>query len=348
MQGVNIDRLQIASVMLRGLAEFSASAGLEFAGLLGAVGLEDLDAESSDQFVNLDRFAKLLEIAAILTGDDSFGLRYADWRFPRPTGPLSFAITTAPDVRTALHTLVKYTKTRIDIANIEVVLDSDRVVVEWGFSPLFVRRWQLCDYSAGTLMRQLRSTVDYQWRPISVGLVRPPPRNLEIHRRILGRSLEFSHSTNYIALPLGILGATIRDSSPELFRMSIQLLDRLLAERNAAADLITSVREQIILALPSEEGTQIKRVARRLGMSVRSLQRYLSERDTSFQQLVDETRKQLAAEYLGDAGLTLSQIAYQLGFSAPSAFTRASHRWFGRKPGAVRRDLRLGPSGEAL
>ncbi len=339
MQGVGIDRLQIASVMLRGLSEFAASAGLDFAGLVGAVGLEELDAESGDQRVNLDKFAKLLEIAAILAGDESFGLRFADWRFPRPTGPLSFAITTAPDMRTAFHTLVKYTATRIDIANIEVVVESDRLVVEWGFSPLFVRRWQLCDYSAGSLMRQIRSTVDYEWRPISVGLVRPPPRNVEMHRRILGRSLEFSQSTNFIALPLGILNATVRDSSPELFKMSIQLLDRLLAERNSAADLITGVREEIILALPSEEGTQLKRVARRLGMSVRSLQRYLSEHDTSFQQLVDETRKQLAAEYLEDASMSFSQIAYQLGFSAPSAFTRASHRWFGRKPGAVRREL---------
>lgn len=339
MQGVSIDRLQIASVMLRGLSEFSAAAGLDFSSLVNAVGLQELDSESSDQYVNLDRFAKLLEIAAILTGDESFGLRYADWRFPRPTGPLSFAITTAPDVRTALHTLVKYTTTRIDVANIEVVVERDRMIIEWGFSPLFVRRWQLCDFSAATLMRQLRSTIDTQWRPLSVGLVRPPPRNLDMHRRVLGRALEFSQSTNFIALPISILDATIRDSSPELFKMSIQLLDRLLAERTSAADLISSVREEIVLALPSEEGTQLKRVARRLGMSVRSLQRHLAEYNTSFQQLVDETRRRLAVEYLEDPSLSFSQIAYQLGFSAPSAFTRASYRWFGRRPSAVRREL---------
>ena len=339
MHGVDIERLQIASVMLKGLEDFATSAGLDFRSLVSAVELEELDPDADNQYVNLDRFAKLLQIAAILAGDEGFALRYADWRFPRPTGPLSFALTNAPDIRTAFHTLVKYTSTRIDVSNIEVVVENDRVVIEWSFSPLLIRRWQLCDYSVGTIMRQLRSTIETSFRPLSVRLMRPQPRNLEIHRRILGRSLEFSQTTNSIALPQSILNAPVREPNPELFRMSIQLLDRLLAERRAAADLVTSVREEVIQALPSDDGSQIKRIARRLGMSVRSLQRHLAENSTSFQELVDDTRKQLAERYLEDDTMTLSQISYHLGFSAPSAFTRACHRWFGQRPGAVRRAL---------
>lgn len=345
MRGVNVERLQIASAMLEGLEAYTEATGLNYDSLAEAAGLRDLDTRNERQFVNLDCFAKFLEIASILSGDESFGLRFAGWQSPVPSGPLSFAMSNSADVRGSLQTLVKYIGTRVDNAHAEFVIESERAVIDWGFSPLLVRRWQLCDYSAGAIMRRMSGIVEQNWRPLAVELVRPAPRNRDTHRRILGRTIEFSQRTNLIAFPPGMLSVPVAGADPALYRMACQLLDRILADRALAADLVTSVREEVVLALPTEEGVHLKRVARRLGLSTRSLQRHLAEFGTSFQELVDDTRKSLATGYLEDATLTFSQIAYQLGFSAPSAFTRASYRWFGQRPGAVRKELKNSLSG---
>jgi AraC-like DNA-binding protein len=81
-------------------------------------------------------------------------------------------------------------------------------------------------------------------------------------------------------------------------------------------------------------------------MSARTLQRKLAEANTTYLQLVDDTRKDLALRYIEDPRRSLTDITFSLGFSQPSAFTRAFRRWTGlspseyraRTPSAARRD----------
>jgi AraC-like DNA-binding protein len=80
-------------------------------------------------------------------------------------------------------------------------------------------------------------------------------------------------------------------------------------------------------------------MAKRLGLTARSLQRRLQDEGTSFQALRDETRRSLADRYLGQ-GLSVAEISFLLGFSEPSAFFRAFKRWTGLTP--VERRASLG------
>jgi AraC-like DNA-binding protein len=77
-------------------------------------------------------------------------------------------------------------------------------------------------------------------------------------------------------------------------------------------------------------------VAKRLGMSARKLQGLLQAEGTSFQELLDDARSTLAREYLRDPDLSIAEVAYMLGYSEPSAFTRAFRRWTGRSPRELR------------
>jgi AraC-like DNA-binding protein len=74
-------------------------------------------------------------------------------------------------------------------------------------------------------------------------------------------------------------------------------------------------------------------------MSERTLQRRLEEEETSFLQLLDDTRRELADQYLGRLHLSLGQAAYLLGFSDQSSFFRACRRWFKLSPGQYRSQL---------
>jgi AraC-like DNA-binding protein len=73
-------------------------------------------------------------------------------------------------------------------------------------------------------------------------------------------------------------------------------------------------------------------IARALEMSERTLQRHLEAEGTSFQRLLDDTRRELAQQYLGQTDVSLADATYLLGFGDPSSFFRASKRWFGTSP----------------
>jgi AraC-like DNA-binding protein len=81
----------------------------------------------------------------------------------------------------------------------------------------------------------------------------------------------------------------------------------------------------------------IEHLAPRLGVSVRSLQRRLREAGTSYKQVLDQVRHDLALRYLTAGELSIGEVAFLLGFSEPSAFHRAFKRWTGSTPGEFRR-----------
>jgi len=75
----------------------------------------------------------------------------------------------------------------------------------------------------------------------------------------------------------------------------------------------------------------------------RALQRRLEEEASSFGQLLNDTRRELAEQYLNRLHLSLAQAAYLLGFSEQSSLIRGCKRWFGLPPGEYRRHLQRSP-----
>lgn len=86
-------------------------------------------------------------------------------------------------------------------------------------------------------------------------------------------------------------------------------------------------------------------VARRLAMSKRTLQRRLVEEGTSYQDVLRDTRLELARHYLVRTSVPLGEISFLLGFEESNSFFRAFNDWTGRTPEAVRREARPGGLG---
>src|SRR5262249_7981625 len=97
-------------------------------------------------------------------------------------------------------------------------------------------------------------------------------------------------------------------------------------------------REVIIRRLPDGEPRRDE-IAAELCMSERTLQRRLEDEETSFGQLLDDTRRGLAEQYLRRLHLSLAPAAYLLGFTDQSSFFRACKRWFDVSPGQYRSQL---------
>lgn len=116
-----------------------------------------------------------------------------------------------------------------------------------------------------------------------------------------------------------------------------QHLEEELAKRAEPDSLDKRVRMAVAKML-SEGVPTLSTVAGSLGMSARTLQRRLSDQDKSFQQLVDQARRELAQQLLRETNYSLAEIAFLTGFAEQSGFTRAFKRWAGDTP----RSYRLG------
>ena len=99
----------------------------------------------------------------------------------------------------------------------------------------------------------------------------------------------------------------------------------------------SEVRELLISLLPSGKSNQ-KAIANRLNRSLSTLQRQLQSEGTNYKDILEHTRKKLATEYVSEGNLSLGQIAYMLGFSDQSNFSRAFKRWTDSSPREFRRD----------
>jgi AraC-like DNA-binding protein len=116
------------------------------------------------------------------------------------------------------------------------------------------------------------------------------------------------------------------------------LHDRVLVEQLARLDkkdVMARFRASVLERMTSGDLSE-ENLARDLHMSRRSLQRRLAEAEATYQSLVDETRRDMALRYLADPDKSATDIAFLLGYSQQSAFTRAFRRWTGNSPSAYR------------
>jgi AraC-like DNA-binding protein len=201
------------------------------------------------------------------------------------------------------------------------------------------------DIAMAVLLDMCRMNAGAALRPIAASLRRLKPEESEVYERFFGCPVRFHAEENAIVL-------SVQDTDRPLPSANKQLaavFDRMLAEqlgRLDTSDVVSRCRAEVLQHLESGEMTE-EDMAKRLHMSRRTLQRRLAEAETNYLRLVDDTRKDLALRYIEDAARSITDIAFTLGFSQQSAFTRAFKRWTGLNPteyraGSITRDTGRG------
>lgn len=162
----------------------------------------------------------------------------------------------------------------------------------------------------------------------------PQAADLAPYREIFACPLRFAADDYAIALPRALRDARLIQANPPLQQLLRQHAEALLARLPSAslsARTIGLLGEQLAHGEPDRAA-----LARSLHLSERTLQRRLAEEGCSYQQLLADTRRQLAEQHLREGRLPAAEIALLLGYSEPSVFFRAFRQWTGLTPGEYR------------
>ncbi|MGJ8687865.1 MAG: helix-turn-helix transcriptional regulator, partial [Spongiibacteraceae bacterium] len=146
--------------------------------------------------------------------------------------------------------------------------------------------------------------------------------------------LEFGATETAMYMEADVLNQPLDNANPDLARHNDEILARYLSDFDKQ-NVANRVHGCLVKQLPLGEPTQEK-TAEALHMSLRNLQRKLSAEDTSYKEILNQTRHDLALSYMQDLRYSISEITYLLGFSDTSSFNRAFRRWTSQSPSEYR------------
>lgn len=190
------------------------------------------------------------------------------------------------------------------------------------------------------IVRFLRFLNQRELNPLWVEVRRPvPPDGEQAFVDYFKCPVRFDCQELKIALDSSLMDRILPGGSADMAQHHDEIVMQYL-EQMDRKDVVNRVRSLIVRGLAS--GSLSKQsVADQMNMSARNLQLKLAARDTTFQDTLDSTRQSLAAGYIQQSHLAITEIAYLLGFSDASNFTRAFRRWYGCSPSDYRAERKI-------
>jgi AraC-like DNA-binding protein len=308
--------------------------------LLQKSGVTLAQIDDANTRVGVRNQINFLNLAAIELGDELLGFHLAQSFDLREIGFLYYVASSSETLTLALQRIARYTSTinegvcikYIDRKNVTVAFDyvgvsrhKDRQQIEFFITALVL----LCRKLAG---------------------LRIVPRINFTHQSndrypelcdFFGDDVSFGALADEVTFAPSISAMPVISADPYLNKLLIAKFDAALSRRSANRKALQSSVENAIVPLLPHGTVKIGVIARMLGMSQRSLARRLSSEGHNFSELLDNLRADLAARYLADEDLSITQIAWLLGYQEVSALTHAYRRWTGSTPREARSQVTL-------
>ncbi|WP_257449688.1 AraC family transcriptional regulator [Archangium lipolyticum] len=306
--------------------------GLPRSGLLKASGLERVRLTEPEARVPLLSVYTLLEEAAVRLGDGCFGLHVGAALRADDLDALGFLMVSSRTFGEALEHALRYQRLWSEGERFALERGAARVTVTYHpygserpahrlmaqlvFADLLVNGGRLVGGLPGARLR-LRG---------------PRPGEAPAYMRVLGVPVSFRAPQDALVFPVALLARPLPGGDAGLSGVLARATDRMLAGLPASSRAADRVRALLPELLP-ESGAELAHLAAHLGMSPRTLQRRLRDEGTSLEAEREAFRRQQARVLL-EAGTPIAEVAWRLGYSAPSAFHHAFRRWTGQSPRA--------------
>jgi len=330
-----------AGVMTRLACARVRQAGINPEPLLKKAGLTARQIDDRAARLPVASQIKFMTLAAEALQDDFLGFHLARDFDLREIGLLHYVFGSSGMLGEGLQRIVRYSR----IASEGVALsytERDDITLDLTYVgvPRRSDRHQL-EFFVTTLIRVCREATRRQFHPTRIKLAHRREQDCSEFNAFMGLEVEFAADRDEIAFPASIKDLALVGADPYLNELLIAYCEQALAERQRVAGTLRVSVENAIAPLLPHGKARMGEIARRLGMSERTLARRLAEENVSFNLILDELRTDLARHYIEEADLSISEIAWLLGYQEVSALSNAFKRWTGKTPREARSEIAL-------
>lgn len=304
--------------------------GLDPAKVLAEAGLAPNLLDDPDNRICHAARNRLISLCVARTGCDHFGLLIGEQVGLSNLGLIGYLASTSHDVETALNSIGEYLHLHVYGATAKLRVEGEWAVMSYAFHQgegLVAK--QICDGAIAAISNMIGALCGADWRAAQVRFVHRRPKNIKPFQRIFNAPLVFDATQYAIVFPSHYLTRQPPGADPELRRLLHKQIEALATRIDQKFS--SQVRQVLQYALLSGQSTE-EQIAALFSLHTRTLRRRLEDCGTSFRELVEECRFEIARQWLETSDISVSQIAAALDYSDPSAFTRAFRRWSGVTP----------------
>ncbi|MBD1547069.1 AraC family transcriptional regulator [Roseibium aggregatum] len=337
------DKAWIQGSPVARLGVLAKARGLDWEAILRSYDIDAARIEDPDATVGMATALDLFNHVAEVIGDDACIL---DHFYETPVGftqGYDYVGLCASTVREGLSNWAKVTLLRSNCAKTIYSEDAETAKLEWTIPGLYHDFRQFSLAFLGWAIRRAEMLLDDAYWNLTIHVSSPRPVSSSRVLQKYGHRVKFNQSDHGVIVPAGLLDRRPPTADPVLLQIIEQHVYSIIKEHSAEISPLSRIVDAMDTLLTSGD-CSAEAVARELGMSRRSLQRTLGDHGTTYRNLLAEVRRSLAEKYLVNTELPMKEIAYLLGFSEISAFSRAVKSWYGVPPRSVRQRVHALPS----
>jgi AraC-like DNA-binding protein len=299
------------------------------------VQLSDFDTPISE--INLFQYCKMFELAAKHTQNPNIGLHFGQNFQPKQLGMLGYAAISSPTLAAGLKNMELYFPAHQGRTSFSLIQDDGIIWLNYHILDERIKnKRQDAELSLGMFCNVFKAAHGKNWSPLEVRFEHAEPEGFKEHEKVFNSKVLFGRRTNAIAFRRRDLDVRMPDHDPYLFSVVKAFLENRCTEVGNLIDFATIVRNEVTMQLGSRIPS-LPEIASILGMTNTNFQKKLRQHGVTFPDVLKAARHELALHYMDDPDMQLTDIAYNLGYSELSAFSRAFRSWTGMSPQRFRR-----------
>lgn len=320
-----------------GLAAFIEQQGADADSVFGRAGLRVDLPERPNAPIALRDFCHVLDEAVRRTGNDNFGLWFGAQFAPEALGLLGYLALSSATLGQAIRNMVDHFPVHQQNSVLQLTQDDGICRLEYRVNDgAILKRRQDAELSLGMFCNVMRRALGPGWAPLEIQFEHARPGVWQDHRQAFRSDVRFNQPSNVIIFRAQALARPMPDADARLLAIIRQSLQMLGDGPRPALLLAARVKAEMLGLLPAGE-PRLEQVAERLRLPPWTLRRRLDEEGACFNSVLESLRRELAPVHLQEAGVSISEIAFRLGYTEVSAFSRAFVRWYGVSPRQWRR-----------
>jgi AraC-like DNA-binding protein len=324
--------MSVSILLVRGLLEAVDSAGVPRQEFLTAAELDPARLNDGDARITVDEYDRLQLLALEMTGDAALGLHMGERASLAAFDVVGHLLSHAATMREGIQIFLRFHRILSDCADSKLLEDGDTGTIEYEFPRGAARANRIRSEFGMTVLKWMgEHYVGRDKLAREVFFEHPAPEYASEYTRIFGEGVRFGHPFTGVSFHRSLLDREQLHKDPELSQVLESQAERKIGRLARSVGYRERLREYLA-AQAFAPRPQMEAVARRFGMSVRSLRRRLTEEGVSYGSLVEEALATVAKSMLDDPSRSIQETAYALGFSDPSAFHRAFKRWTNQTP----------------